>query len=143
MSERATYQEIGRTYGERAMPVLTITSPSNHARLEEIRQLHIRAADPAQPPVPAAGRPVIVHLGYGVHGSETSSSEAALLTAYWLVASGTPEVERYVEQGVYHIEPVLNPDGRDRHTHGYWVGTNRLLLNAILFGSHFTVPSTP
>jgi hypothetical protein len=26
---------------------------------------------------------------------------------------------------------------------GYWVGTNRLLLNAILFGRHFSVPATP
>ncbi|MEX0891943.1 MAG: M14 family metallopeptidase [Gemmatimonadota bacterium] len=123
VSARATYQEIGRTYGERVMPVLTVTSPANHARLEEIRQRHLRAADPAQPAVPAADRPVIVHLGYGVHGNETSSSEAALLTAYWLVAARTPEVERYLEGGVYHIEPALNPDGRDRHTH--WANMNK------------------
>jgi hypothetical protein len=123
LSDRATYQEIGRTPGHRVMPVLTVTSQRNHARLEEIRQLHLRAADPAQPPVPAAGRPVIVHLGYGVHGNETSSSEAAMLTAYWLVASRTPEVQRYLEEGVFHVEPVLNPDGRDRHTH--WANMNK------------------
>jgi murein tripeptide amidase MpaA len=40
-----------------------------------------------------------------------------MLTAYWLVAGQTPEVERYLNDGVYHVEPVLNPDGRDRHTH--------------------------
>jgi hypothetical protein len=57
-----------------------------------------------------------VHLGYGVHGNETSSSEAAMLTAYWLVAGRTAEVEAFLRDGVYHVEPVLNPDGRDRHS---------------------------
>lgn len=123
LSDRASYQEIGRTYGHRVMPVLTVTAPENHARIEQIRAEHVRASDPAQPSAPAANRPVIVHLGYGVHGNETSSSEAALLTAYWLVAARTPEVERYLREGVFHIEPVLNPDGRDRHSH--WANMNK------------------
>jgi hypothetical protein len=123
LSDRATYQEIGRTYGHRVMPVLTITAPENHARLEEIRVLHLRAADPAQPAVPARDRPVIGHLAYGVHGNESSSSEAALLTAYWLVAGTTPEVERYLREGVWHVEPVQNPDGRDRFAH--WVNMHK------------------
>jgi hypothetical protein len=123
LSDRATYQEIGTTYGHRVMPVLTVTSPANHARLEQIRQQHLASHWPggAMGGRGATGaahdRPVIVHLGYGVHGNETSSSEAAMLTAYWLVAGQTPEVERFLQEGVYHVEPVLNPDGRDRHTH--------------------------
>ncbi|MEX0980399.1 MAG: M14 family zinc carboxypeptidase, partial [Gemmatimonadota bacterium] len=117
LSDRATYQEIGETYEHRVMPVLTVTSPGNHARLEEIRREHLAATDPEGTPLPASERKIIVHLGYGVHGNETSSSEAAMLTAYWLVAGETAEVERYLDEGVYHVEPVLNPDGRDRHTH--------------------------
>jgi hypothetical protein len=116
VSERATYQEIGRTHGHRVMPVLTVTSPANHARLDEIRDRHIAALQPGAAPPAPADRKVVVHLGYGVHGNEPSSSEAALLTAYWLVAGRTPEVEAYLEHGVVHIEPVLNPDGRDRHS---------------------------
>lgn len=123
LSPRATYQEIGRTHEQRVMPVLTVTAPANHARLEEIRQAHLRAADPAQPAPAAGDRPVIVHLGYGVHGNESSSSEAALLTAYWLVAGQSAEVERYLREGVYHVEPSLNPDGRDRHAH--WANMHR------------------
>lgn len=65
-SERATYQEIGRTYEHRPMPVLTVTSPENHARLEEIRQRHIAAADPNGEPAASGELPAIVHLGYGV-----------------------------------------------------------------------------
>ena len=85
-SDRATYQEIGMTYERRPMPVLTITTPENHSRLEEIRTRHLAASEPDGDPAAAADLPVIVHLGYGVHGNETSSAEAALLTAYWLVA---------------------------------------------------------
>ncbi len=123
LSDRVTYQEIGRTYGERVMPVITITSPGNHARLEEIRLAHIRVQDVTQERSQAGDRPVIVHLGYGVHGNEASSSEAAMLTAYWLTAARTPEIDRYLEQGVFHVEPNLNPDGRDRHTH--WVNMHK------------------
>ncbi len=116
LSDRASYQSIGRSIEHRELPVLTVTSPANHDRLEEIRQEHLAAADPTGDPIPADGRPIVVHLGYGVHGNETSSSEVAMLQAYWLVAGQTAEVERALEQGVWHIEPVLNPDGRDRHT---------------------------
>ena len=123
LSDRATYQSIGMTYEHRPMPVLTVTSPANHARLEEIRREHLAAIDPRSPAPANSARPAIVHLGYGVHGNETSSAEAAMLTAYWLVAGTSAEVERYRNEGVFHIEPVLNPDGRDRHTH--WANSNR------------------
>ncbi|MEZ4781736.1 MAG: M14 family zinc carboxypeptidase [Flavobacteriaceae bacterium] len=42
--------------------------------------------------------------------------EAALLTAYTLVASNNPEVTKYLENSVIFIDPTINPDGRDRHT---------------------------
>ena len=121
-SDRATYQEIGRTFEHRAMPVLTVTAPENHARLEEIRSRHLAASRGEIDEATASSLPLIVHLGYGVHGNETSSSEAALLTAYWLVAD-TGEVDEHLQDGVFHIEPNLNPDGRDRHTH--WANMHR------------------
>ena len=122
LSDRATYQEIGMTFEHRPMPVLTVTSPANHARLEEIRTRHLAASRGEIDEDAANAIPLIVHLGYGVHGNETSSAEAALLTAYWLVA-GTGEVDDHLSNGVFHIEPNLNPDGRDRHTH--WANMHR------------------
>ncbi len=121
LSDRATYQSIGITYEHRFMPVLTVTSPSNHARLEDIRRQHLATLEPGAPANPDL--PVIAHLGYNVHGNEASGAEAALLTAYWLVAGNSDEVEGYLEEGVFHIEPTLNPDGRDRFAH--WTSVNR------------------
>ncbi len=126
LSDRVTYQEIGVTPGMRVMPVITVTSPANHARLDELRRAHLAAADPATPDAeltPPSERPVVVHLGYGVHGNETSSSEVAMLQAYWLAAGSSPELLRILEEGIFHVEPVLNPDGRDRHTH--WANMHR------------------
>jgi hypothetical protein len=54
LSDRATYQEIGQTYELRPMPVLTVTAPANHARLEEIRREHIMSTEPGGTPVPSA-----------------------------------------------------------------------------------------
>jgi hypothetical protein len=121
LSDRATYQSIGKTYELRPMPVLTVTSPANHARLESIRQEHLASLEPGASP--NADIPAIAHLGYNIHGNENSAAESALLTAYWLVAGTGPEHERYLTEGVYHIEPTLNPDGRGRWVH--WTNTNR------------------
>lgn len=121
LSDKATYQSIGKTFEHRDMPVLTVTSTANHARLESIRQEHLASLEPNA--APNANVPAIVHLGYGVHGNEATGGEAALLTAYWLVAGTGPEVERYLDEGIYHIEPTLNPDGRDRFAH--WANMNR------------------
>ncbi len=115
LSDRATVQNIGFTYERRAQVVLTVSSPANLGRLEAIRTEHLKLTDPAQPMPDLASLPAIIHLGYNVHGNEPSSAEAALLTAYYLVASNDPEAEQYRQKAVIHIEPSLNPDGRDRH----------------------------
>jgi hypothetical protein len=123
LSDRATYQSIGQTFEFRQMPLLTVTSPANHRRLEEIRLAHLASIEPGAPP--AEGLPIIAHLGYNVHGNEASAGEAALLTAYWLVAGRGAEIDRYLDEGVFHIEPTLNPDGRDRFAH--WTSVNRAI----------------
>ena len=116
LSDRAEFREIGQTYGHRPLITLKVTSPENHAELDEIRETHLRAIDPETENT-ADDRPAISYLGYGVHGNETSSSETAMLVAYYLIAGEGEPVDRYLENGVFLIDPVMNPDGRDRHTH--------------------------
>ena len=116
LSDRVTFQEIGRTVGHRPTIILTITSPENHSNLESIRENHLRVSNPETTVNDFSDQPIIVYLGYGVHGNETSSSETALLTAYYLTASLSDEVAEYLNDGVFFIDPTQNPDGRDRHT---------------------------
>jgi hypothetical protein len=122
-SDRMTVKKIGQTNELRSMIVGLVTAPEHHAHLDSLRRQHLRLSDLSASVENVADQPIVVQLGYGVHGDEPSSSEVAMLQAYHLVAGQGPEVQRYLEEGIFLIEPVLNPDGRDRHSR--WVNMHR------------------
>jgi len=122
-SDRVTIETIGQTYEYRPQVILTITSPQNHGRIEQIRQDHLQLADPARNAPSLDNMPVLVHLGYNVHGNESSSTEVSMLTAYYYAANQDADTERYLNEAVIFIDPALNPDGRDRHTN--WVSMHQ------------------
>ena len=116
LSDRATITTYGATHERRKLVMLTVSTPENLNNLEAIKAEHLKFVDPNLNPTNYNEVPVFIQLGYNVHGNEPSSSEAALLTAYTLVASNSPEVKNYIENAVIFIDPTINPDGRDRHT---------------------------
>ena len=116
LSDRAVLDTIGETYEHRQLVVLKVTSPENHSNLEHIRQDHLKLVDPNQSLEDYNDMKSIVLLGYNVHGNEPSSSEAALLTAYYYVAGMSAEVTNALNDAVLLIDPAFNPDGRDRHS---------------------------
>ncbi len=122
-SDRMTVTEIGKTNELRSMILGIVTAPEHHENLDALRRQHLRLSDPSASVENPGEQPIVVQLGYGVHGDEPSSSEVAMLQAYHLVAGKGPEVRRYLQEGIFLIEPVLNPDGRDRHSH--WVNMHR------------------
>ncbi|WP_428660524.1 M14 family zinc carboxypeptidase [Runella sp.] len=113
VSNRVHVQTIGKTYEEREQIVVTFTAPENYSRLEEIRKEHITSIDPSKPVVDSKA-PVIVMLGYSVHGNEGSCGEVSLLAGYYLAANQDPETNQWLKESVIFIDPSLNPDGRDR-----------------------------
>jgi len=121
LSDRVTVEEIGRSYEERPLLSVVITSSANQGRIDQIQRAHIAAGDPGGPAA-TADAPVVVGLFYSVHGNETSSGEAALLTAYYLAAGRSPEVLDWLDKAVIVIDPAQNPDGRDRaaNWHNAW-----------------------
>jgi len=114
LSDRLRVRAFGKTYEERPQIIATFTAPENFLRLEDIRQQHLQSLDVRRKEAPSASQPVVVLLGYSVHGNETSSGEAAMLTAYYFCASNNPETIQWLQQAVVFIDPSLNPDGRDR-----------------------------
>lgn len=116
LSDRAVLDTIGETYEHRQLVVLKVTSPENHENLEAIRQEHLKLVDPQVENGDLNAQKSIVLLGYNVHGNEPSSSEAALLTAYYYVAGQHREVTNALDEAVLLIDPAFNPDGRDRHS---------------------------
>lgn len=117
LSDRAQITVYGKTHEGRKLVILTLGSPENLAGLEAIKSRHLAFTDPASPNMSSEGVPVFINLAYNVHGNEPSSSEAAMLTAYTFAASDNPEILSYLKDAVLFIDPAINPDGRDRHTH--------------------------
>ncbi|OJJ20208.1 zinc carboxypeptidase [marine bacterium AO1-C] len=123
LSDRATITEYGRSHELRPLVILTISDPTNIQNLTQIQKDHLEIADPQKKVSNFDNKPTFVNLGYNVHGNEPSGAEASMLTAYTLVASNSAENQNNLKNAVVFIDPTINPDGRDRHTH--WANTRR------------------
>lgn len=119
-SSRVMIEEMGRTTQFRSQVLLTISSPKNLANIEQILA---RRSDIAA----SANDPLVVWLGYSVHGDEISGTNAAMVVAYHLAASENKLVEDMLNDTIIVIEPSLNPDGMDRFVN--WVTTHRGTTN--------------
>ncbi len=124
--ERVKFEIMGYTHERKPLVLLTITSPANHRNLEKIRSDHLALLDPAKNAVldPAA-MPVVVDLGYSIHGNESSGVNAVPLVVYYLAAAQGPKVEALLRESVILIEAQRNPDGGDRAAQ--WFNSNRSL----------------
>ena len=102
-----------------------IASDETMRRLDEVKSAWRTFADPrvtrpADVARLAESLPAIVWLGYGVHGNEISSPDAALVTAYHLLAAqNDPLVQKILRNDIVLVDPTQNPDGRDRFAHFY------------------------
>lgn len=123
---RVKLEVIGRTYERKPLVVLTITSPANHRNLERIRTDHLALLDPAKNgALDLAAMPVVVDLGYSIHGNEASGVNAMPLVVYHLAAAQGPQVEALLRESVILVEAQRNPDGGDRAAQ--WFNSNRSL----------------
>jgi hypothetical protein len=122
-SPRVRIAEYGRTYEGRPLVTVTISSPDNIEHLDEIRRDHQRLADTVDLSDADRDRlvqrlPLVVWLAYGVHGNESSSAEAAMAVAY-LLAAGQGETADMLKDTVVVLDPLCNPDGRERYVSSY------------------------
>ena len=116
ISEKAQIIKYGESHEGRDLIMLTVSSTENLNNLEKIKNEHLKHTVPGTKTKIDNSLPIIVNLGYGVHGNEPSSAEAAILAAYTLVASENNKVKRLIQNSVIFIDPTINPDGRDRHS---------------------------
>lgn len=113
-SNLVTMQQIGETYEGRPLVIATITSERNRARLDEIkRNAAALVRGEGDPSSIVANQPAIVWLAFGVHGNESSSAEASMSVASTLLRE--PEFTRMLDNLVVIIDPLENPDGRERY----------------------------
>ena len=115
-SDRVGIEVIGQTHGHRDLVLLSFVSPERRGDLDQIRADRRRASR-------AGEGPVVLWMGYNVHGNEASAASSALVTAWYLAADRSERTQAWLNDMVIVMEPILNPDGLDRFAH--WVNMHR------------------
>lgn len=120
-SKRMKLQEYARSHERRALYYAVVTSERNHQRMGAIREGIGRLSDPRKMGREEDARgiiaetPAIVWMAYSIHGDELSSTDAAVSVLHHLLAATDGETEKLLDELVVIIDPLMNPDGRDRY----------------------------
>ena len=123
--DRMMITEYARSWENRELILAVVSAPGNIANLDAIKSNMQRLADPRITEGDVAvqiieSQAAVTWLSYGVHGNEISSTDAAMLTAYHLLASqDDARVADIMANTVVVIDPMQNPDGRDRFIHNF------------------------
>ena len=112
-------EKYGETNEGRELLIAYVTSPSNGKQLEQIRLNNLALTGINKANAVVEGTPPIVWLSYNVHGNETSSSEAAMLTIFALVDPSNTQTKEWLKNTVVIMDPCINPDGRDRYVNWF------------------------
>ncbi|MEE8487706.1 MAG: M14 family zinc carboxypeptidase, partial [Gemmatimonadota bacterium] len=134
---RVRLDTIGRSTLDLPMVVATISSEENMSRLDELRGIQAKLADPRLissseelEELIARGR-LVALITTGIHPTEVGGPLVAMRLAYRLAVSSDPAESMIRDQAVVLLIPSLNPDGIDPVKAWYeetldtpWVGTD-------------------
>lgn len=118
-SPRVTVDTLGTTTKGRPFVMLTITSPENHARLDELRAIQLRLSDPRTissdqelQRLLDAGKTVVL-ITHGIHSTEVGGTQTAARLAHRLASSDDARVREVLDNVIFLQIPSLNPDGAE------------------------------
>ncbi len=126
----------------RPLVALIIGSAERMARLDEVKAGLARLSDPRglfvdQAEALIAELPVVTALMHSIHGNEISGSGAAMAEAYHLLAAtGDPDVELILSESLVLIDPLENPDGRNRFVYQNGIAQSRWPDEAAVSAEH-------
>ena len=113
--DRTRLVHYATTWEGRPLHYLIVGSKERIARLDDIRKgMQAIASGAPDADKLIAELPVVIWFIHGVHGNEISSSDAALAEAYHLLAGRSKDVEATLKDAIVIIDPMQNPDGRQR-----------------------------
>ncbi|HEX9581792.1 MAG TPA: M14 metallopeptidase family protein [Gemmatimonadales bacterium] len=130
-SPRVTLDTLGQATRGQPFVMLTVTSPENHARLDELRGISQRLADPRRIANDAEvgdlverGRTIVL-ITHQIHSTEVGGGQMAANLLYRLASSNDQKVREILDNVVLLDIPSLNPDGTQWVSDWYrrWVGT--------------------
>ena len=99
-SDRVNVETIAQTHEGRDILMLTISSPENMARIDEIKAAHVALSDPNSDQQISDDMPVVTWLNYGVHGAEVSSTDSSMAVAYYLAAAEGDYIDETLKNSV-------------------------------------------
>jgi hypothetical protein len=124
-SPRVRLFTLGRSEEGRDIVLLAIADEQGIENLERLKAATAALADPRRTDAAAAeqllatARP-IYYINAGLHSDETGSTESVLELAYRLAVSEQPMIRRIREKLVVLINPISNPDGRDKQVEWFY-----------------------
>lgn len=124
-SQRVRVFTIGKSEEGREIIVVAIADEKGIANLDQLKAATAALADPRKTNPAAAealitqSRP-IYYFNAALHSDETGSTESVLELAYRLAVSDQPMIRRIRENLVVLINPVSNPDGRDKQVEWFY-----------------------
>jgi hypothetical protein len=124
-SPRVRLFTIGRSEEGRDIVMLAVADEQGIASLEALKAATAALADPRKTDEAAAehliaGARPVYYFNAALHSDETGSTESVLELAYRLAVSETPMIRRIRENLVVLINPVSNPDGRDKQVEWFY-----------------------
>lgn len=123
-SENAQFVEYGRSYENRPLFYLLISSKENLKNIEKIKASHKELCDPEKSAsLNTEKMPAVVYEGFTVHGNEASGANATPLLIYHLLASKSKAVDQLLNDLVIIVDPCFNPDGFNRFSS--WVNSHK------------------
>lgn len=117
-SDRLMVENLGKTTLGRPFIVATISAPENLKRLDELKLIQRRLADPRGQDANLAGDLIqrgktVVVITCSIHSTEVGGTFSAIELAYRLTSSNAPEIRQILENTIILLVPSLNPDGTD------------------------------
>ena len=123
-SDRITIEKTGKTYENRPLLLLTITSPENLKNIENIRLEHLKLSNPnVSSSLKVEDMPLVLYQGFSIHGNEASGANAGLLVAYYLAAAQGDYITELLDKTIILFDPSYNPDGLQRFSS--WVNIHK------------------
>jgi hypothetical protein len=124
-SPRVKVETIGRTEEGRDIILAIVADEEAMGRLEALRESTALLADSRRCDDACLERTLsrarpIYHLNGGLHSTEFGSPEMLMELAYRLAVSERPEIRLVRERLVVTLNPVAEPDGRDRAVDWYY-----------------------
>ena len=118
-SPRVRVFTIGHSEEGREIVVLAIADEAGIRDLDRLKAATAALADPRRTDAAAAEKLItdsrpIYYFNAALHSDETGSTEAMVELAYRLAVSEQPMIKRIRERVIVLINPISNPDGRDK-----------------------------